>query len=208
MRPARGRLQGSDRPPTALVSLTRVKAALRLEGPPGDARFIFRDPRPDRLGAQRFLFTTRPYELTESDVWEVRARSIVNKLASDKRGRVLFCLDVLEDLPMAAIAFHYDGPDRPLWMRAIAERVDGRAAPSIVCVRVLKRYLHLFSLALDGPGTLLYDAPTGAQQQRARDAYEFRPARRPKGMRVGGRLLIQPAPGDAAAAPPAGRARR
>lgn len=193
----RGRLPGAQHRPTGTVTLERVKARLQLEGPAGDEKFVFSDPRADEAGVQRFLFTTHAYELTEK-VWAPRARSIVNKLSSDRRGRVLFCMDQPEDLPMAAIAFHYEGRKRPLMVRAIAERGDERHIQSVACARALKGYLHLFSLALGGPGTLLYDAPGGEQEQRARDPYEFRPAKRPKGMRVGGRLLMQRAPAGAA----------
>ena len=102
----------------------------------------------------------------------------------------------VEDLVIAAIAFHYEGPADPFLVRAIAERRDAHELASEGCVHALKRCLHLFSLALGGPGSLLYDAPSGAQEARARSPYEFKDAPRGVTRQPGGRLLMQPPPDD------------
>ncbi len=196
----KGTRPGDDRPPSppavAAVTLASVRARLRTEElRPGDTTLIFTQHVPNAGERSRYLVTTDPYELTE-DVWAARARALVNRLAGEDRGRVLFCLDRLQNLPMAAIAVHFEGKTAPFHVRAIAERQDAHAAHSAECVRLLKRCQHLFSLVLGGKGELFYDAPGGAQEARARDVYEFRSAPRQSGRRQGGTLLLQDPPGD------------
>jgi hypothetical protein len=108
------------------------------------------------------MITADPFELDE-DVWAERARNLVNKESREGRGRALFGVDLVEDLVIAAIAFHYEGPANPFLVRAIAERRAAHELASEGCVHALKRCLHPFSLSLGGPGSLLYDAPSGAQ---------------------------------------------
>lgn len=194
----RGARPGDDRlpvsPAVAALTLASVKARLKIEEPrPGDTTLIFIQYVPDVGARSRYLVTTDPYELTE-ETWAARARALVNRLAGEDRGRVVFCLDRLENLPMAAIAFHFEGRTAPFHVRAIAERQDVHAAHSVECARLLKRCLHLFSLALGGTGELFYDAPGGAQEARARGPYEFKTAPRQRGRRPGGTLLVQDAP--------------
>jgi hypothetical protein len=98
------------------------------------------------------------------------------------------------------------GRQRPLLVLAIAERYDEHRDESEVCVHLLKRYLHLFSLCNGGDGVLLYDAPTGEQESRARDPYEFRSAPRDRfPQRPGGIALMQDPPEDVVPATPGRR---
>lgn len=185
-------------PATSAVTLVSVKARLRaVEVRPDDTTLLFKHYVPD-LGGQharsRYLLTTDPLELTEA-VWATRARAVVNTLAGEDRGRAVFCVDRIDNLVMAAIAVHFEKRTEPFHVRAIAERQDPRAAQSAECVRLLKRCLHLFSLALGGDGELYYDAPTGEQAARARTVYEFRNAPR-RARSPGGVLLIQDPPPD------------
>jgi len=52
---------------------------------------------------------------------------------------------------VAAIAFHYAGPDKPILVRATTDRHNAYALTSVACVHALQQSLHLFSLVLDGP---------------------------------------------------------
>jgi hypothetical protein len=194
-RPRASAPQGPGSVPTTGITLARVKGQLTLEGPEGDRTFVFKLYVPDPGQSSRYMITADPFELDE-DVWAERARKLVNKESREGRGRALFCVDRVEDLVIAAIAFHYEGPADPLLVRAIAERRDANELASEGCVHALKRCLHLFSLSLGGPGSLLYDAPSGAQEARARSPYEFKDAPRGLARQPGGRLLMQPPPDD------------
>src|SRR6266513_831880 len=135
---------GTEPGPCDLLALARVKKQLTLEGPEGDRIFVFKLYVPEPGQPSRFMITADPFELDE-DVWAERARKLVNKQSGEGRGRVLFCVDLVEDLVIGAIAFHYEGPADPFLVRAIAERRDAHELASEGCVHALKRCLHLFS---------------------------------------------------------------
>lgn len=171
---------------------------LRLVGDDPHTEFEFTHLIPEDQEHPRYLITTDPLDLRERDVWRERAQQLVNAGAAEGDGRVIFCVHLGEvERKVAAIRFHFDGPRRPLLVLAIAERYDEHRDESEGCVHVLKRYLHLFSLCIGGDGVLLYDAPTGEQETRARDIYEFRSAPRDRfPRRPGGIALMQDPPED------------
>lgn len=189
------------------VSLAHIKERFKLRGPtPRDTRISFYDevhlpaamPRAEPL---ILTVTTRDLEVpkAEMDRWPEGAVDIVNRLASERRGRSLFCAlstDQIGSGILSAIAYSLQDRDTdPLLLYAIAIRRDPlwrHYATS--SARLLKRYLHAFALLMERPPDLLLKSPDNAVAF-VQNNLEFQRAPRDPGIR-GGTLMREAIPPD------------
>jgi len=150
-------------------------------------------PSPGAGRRARWRITTRAQQLSTQQ-FDRDVCSVIN-VASQVRGRSIYCLDLVRQEVLSAVAYHLDDDATvPVLATAFAFRTDGDDTlyrESLASVILIKGYLHVIG-DKDGRGTDIgYDAGGALEIQVATQALGFRRAAVPKGFRPGGSYLSQ-----------------
>jgi hypothetical protein len=144
----------------------------------------------------RIIVTTRRQHLSRHEFDSSIAERINSRdtQPGEDDGRILYCVDLVNDQLMAALMYHvHGGRSYPLLITAIAVRSDGDEdfrTVSTACALILKAYLHALSAKVRRGATIGYDSRTSAETALALNSLGFRRSR-PAGFPLRGDYLTQ-----------------